>query len=152
MVTIDASVLVAAAAPDDPARAESMAFLAAVLGGGHPIHQPTLTLVEVAAAVGRRTQDVDLAREAGLRLLEMPGLVLDALDLDAAADAALLASAARLRGADAIYAATARRQGSTLVTLDAELLDRTQEFVSTMTPSAWLRRHDPQGAFPNRDS
>lgn len=140
MVTIDASILVAAAAPDDPARAESMAFLAAVLGAGHAVHQPTLTLVEVAAAVGRRTQDVDLAREAGLRLLEMPGLILDSLDLDAAADAALLASAARLRGADAIYAATARRHGSTLVTLDAELLERTQEFAATMTPSAWLRR------------
>ncbi len=142
MVTVDASVLVAAGDRDDPAGPGSVAFLQAVLRAGRPIHQPTLALVEVAAAIARRTHDVALAREAGLRLLRMPGLVLHPLDLESAAEAAAMAGRARFRGADAVYAATALRHGTTLVTLDDELLTRTSPTVVSMTPSDWLTRHD----------
>ncbi len=69
MLTIDASVLVAAGTRDDVANAESLRFLRTALGAGLAIHQPTLTLVEVAAAIARRTNDAAIAREAGLRLV-----------------------------------------------------------------------------------
>lgn len=140
MVTIDASVLVAAGAGDDPAGPESVAFLEAVLRDGRPIHLPTLALVEVAAAIARRTRDAALAREAGLRLLRMPGLILHPLDLASAADAAAMAGRVKLRAADAIYAATALRHGTILVTLDDELLTRTSPTVVSMTPRDWLTR------------
>ncbi len=61
-----------------------------------------------------------------------------ALDLDEATDAAAVAVAARLRGADATYVAIAVRTGSTLVTLDAELLERAAALVPVATPEAWL--------------
>lgn len=138
MVTIDASVLVAAGARDDVAHEASRAFLREVLRRALDIHQPTLTVVEVAAAIGRRTRDPALARDAGLRLLHMPGLVLHALDVQAAAEAASLAGGTLLRGADAVYAATALGQGTVLVTLDDELRSRTAAVVRTETPTAWL--------------
>ncbi len=141
MVTVDASVLVAAGARDDPFGPASLAFLEAVVRAGHPIHQPTLTLVEVSAAIARRTGDAALAREAGFRLLAMPGLVLHPLDLELAADAAAIAGRTRLRGADAIYAAVALRHGVALVTVDDELLSRTPPGIVALSPSDWLTRH-----------
>lgn len=140
MITIDASVLVAAGAPDDPARADAAAFIAAALTDGLAIHQPTLTLVEVGAAIARRTGDSGLASEAGATLVSMPGLVLHPLDLEAAADSAAIAARLRLRGADAIYVATAARSAATLITLDDELLTRTSALVDAVTPTEWLER------------
>ncbi len=140
MITIDASVLVAAGSPGDSANDKSVRFLRAALGARLAVHQPTLTLVEIATSIARRTNDPALAREAGLRLLQMPGLVLHPLDVESAAEAAAIAGRAMLRGADAIYAATALRHGTTLVTLDQELLGRTSRIVDAVTPGEWLER------------
>jgi predicted nucleic acid-binding protein len=70
----------------------------------------------------------------------MPGLTVHPLDLEASAEAGALASKQRLRGADAIYAATALRHGTTLVTLDDELLARSRPVVDALTPTEWLER------------
>jgi predicted nucleic acid-binding protein len=142
MITIDASVLVATGTPDDAAGADAAAFLTGAIAADVPIHQPTLTLVEVAAAIARRTGDADLALEAGQALLGMPGLVLHALDVDASADAAALAGRLQLRGADSIYAATALRHAATLVTLDDELRIRSRPVVDAVSPTEWLKRVD----------
>lgn len=119
---------------------QSVQFLRAALGAGLAVHQPTLTLVEVSASIARRTNDPALARDVGLRLLQMPGLVMHPLDIEAAAEAAAIAGGAQLRGADAIYAATALRHGTTLVTLDQELLTRTAGIVDSVGPAEWLER------------
>jgi predicted nucleic acid-binding protein len=140
MITIDASVLVAAGSPDDPAQADAAAFLVSAISAGVAVHQPTLALVEVSAAVARRTGDHDLAREAGAALLAMPGLVLHSLDLDASAEAAALAAQRRLRAADSVYAAIAARHEATLVTLDDELRDRSRAVVDAVGPREWLDR------------
>jgi predicted nucleic acid-binding protein len=140
LITIDASVLVAAGAQDDAAHADSAAFVVAAIGTGLPIHQPSLTLVEVAAAIARRTGDSNLAMEAGAALLAMPGLIVHVLDLDASAEAAALAGRLQLRGADAVYAATAAQLGATLVTLDDELRDRSRRVIDAFTPTEWLAR------------
>ena len=63
------------------------------------------------------------------------------LDLEAAAESAAIAGRAALRGADAIYAATALRNGTTLVTLDQELLTRAAGIIDCVTPAGWLERH-----------
>ena len=119
---------------------QSVQFLRAALGAGLAVHQPTLTLVEVSASIARRTNDPALARDVGLRLLQMPGLVMHPLDIEAAAEAAAIARRAQLRGAHAIYAATALRHGATLVTLDQELLTRTAGIVDSVGPAEWLER------------
>ena len=119
---------------------QSVQFLRAALGAGLAVHQPTLTLVEVSASIARRTNDPALARDVGLRLLQMPRLVMHPLDIEAAAEAAAIAGRAQLRGADAIYAATALRHGTTLVTLDQELLTRTAGIVDSVGPAEWLER------------
>lgn len=141
MITIDASVWVAADTSDEAARDVSRALLRAVLEARLAVHQPALSLVEVTAAVARRTQDANLAREAGQRILEMPFLVVHPLDLDSASEAAALAGHVRLRAADAVYAATALRHGTQLVTLDQELRERSALVVDALTPAEWLAHH-----------
>ena len=55
MVTIDASVFVAADVADEHGNAAAMAFLGSVLAAGLAVHEPALAVVEIAAAVARRT-------------------------------------------------------------------------------------------------
>jgi predicted nucleic acid-binding protein len=74
----------------------------------------------------------------GVSVLELPGIVLHDIDLDAALAAAGLASDLRLRAADAVYAATALIAGTTLVTLDAELATRAGAVVPICAPDDWL--------------
>jgi predicted nucleic acid-binding protein len=138
MVTIDASVWVANDARDEAGKGEARAFLEEVLSRGVPVHQPTLSLIEICAAVARRTGRVERAREAGARLLGFPGLVIHPLDLEMAGVSGGLAAEARLRGADAVYAATATVHGTTLVTLDRELRERAGGLVATATPGEWI--------------
>jgi predicted nucleic acid-binding protein len=139
VVTIDASVLVAADAGDEVAHGSARAFLQGVLAAGVAVHQPSLTIVEVTAAVARRTGDAAHARAFGVSVLELPGIVLHDIDLDTALAAAGLASDLRLRAADAVYAATAMIRGTTLVTLDAELASRAGAVVPTCAPDEWPR-------------
>jgi predicted nucleic acid-binding protein len=138
VVTIDASVWLAADTDDEAAWEESRTFFERVLSEGIPVHQSALTLVEVSAAVARRTGSAALARDAGARLLRFPGLLVHPLDLELAGLSAALAARLGLRGADAVYAATARARGAALVTLDRELLDRARPLVDATTPGGWL--------------
>jgi predicted nucleic acid-binding protein len=137
-LTIDASVLVAAAMRDEPAHRASAEAMRLVAASGEPVHQPALTVVEVTAAAARRTGDTMFARRMGQELLAMPGLVVHELDADAALHAAALAGELRVRAADAIYAATALLCGAVLVTLDAEVVERGGAALTVMTPAAWL--------------
>lgn len=61
---------------------------------------------------------------------------LDEALADRAAD---LAATARLRGADAVYAAVAQQYGTTLVTLDRRQLERLPPLVKIARPADVLR-------------
>jgi len=141
MVTVDASIWVAAEARGEPYHADCRAFLVATLGGRLPFHQPLLSIVEVCAAVARKTRNARLGIAAGQILLSVPSLVLHDLDVRGAREAAELASETFLRAADAVYVATTRRAGTALVTLDRELYQRATTVVATLTPAEWLARN-----------
>lgn len=61
------------------------------------------------------------------------------LDHAAAAEATTVAATCALRGSDAVYVATAHRNGAVLITLDEEMRERGSEIVETMTPAELLR-------------
>lgn len=138
MVTIDASVLVAAAIRDEPAHAASVQALRLAAELGLAIHQPAIAVVEVTAAAARRTGDGAFARRVGLAILALPGVVVHGLDREATLRAAALAGDLRLRAADAVYAATALAAGTTLMTLDTELTGRARSALRIVTPSEWV--------------
>jgi predicted nucleic acid-binding protein len=140
VLTIDASVLVAAAIPDEPHHEVAAALLSRAGRQGLAIHLPMVALVEVAAGIVRRTADVGLAQDALRLLLAMPAAEFHGLDMPAAMQAAGVATVLRVRAGDAASAAVAHESGSTLVTLDQELLERAAPLVDTCTPAAWLAR------------
>jgi len=138
VLTIDASVLVAAALRDEHAHAASAEALRLITASGLEVHQPAIAIVEVTAAAARRTGDGAFARRVGQAALAMPGLTVHDLDEVAALRAATLASDLRLRAADAVYVATALAAGCVLITLDGEVVARAASVVPVLTPLDWL--------------
>ncbi len=136
--TVDASVFLNAFNPYEAGHEESRRLLAWMQDEAVPIIVPTLLLPEVAAAIGRGRGDTDLARRFATRLRQLPHLVLVPVDETLAVQAAVVAAQHRLRGSDAVYAAVARRFGSTLVTLDQEQRNRLTAVIPTRLPAEAL--------------
>ena len=135
MYTIDASVHISALNPAEADSATSQAFLALVRQHRVPLFCPILLLVEVAAAIAWALDDTDRAVALAAALHGLPNQTLVLLD-EALADRAIaLAAIARLRGADAVYAAVAQQYGTTLITLDRQQLDRLPPLVNTARPA-----------------
>jgi predicted nucleic acid-binding protein len=133
-VVVDASVWVSRMVPGDVHHERCRAWFEAQTVGGDLMVSPVLLLPEVAAAISRRTGQPRLARRAVDLLQELSSVRLVSVDPALAKAAAQLAADHALRGADAVYAATAQHLGLSLVTLDGEQLERAQAVVSTLTP------------------
>lgn len=134
MYTLDASVHVSALNPHEPASAASQAFLGLVHQHQIPLVSPTLLPVEVAAAIARAMDEPARATVLAALVRDWPDQTLVPLDDNLADRAADLAARLRLRGADAVYAATAQQYGTTLVTLDRQQLERLPPLVRTASP------------------
>ncbi len=138
-IVIDASVFVAAFQSHEPDHPGCLQLLSEIRKPpGTSVSCPSLVLPECAGAVARITGRTDMAEEVLSTVEDCPGLTLSALDAPLARDAAALATSCRLRGADAVYVAVARRLDATLITLDREVLHRAKPVVRVLTPLEWL--------------
>ena len=77
------------------------------------------------------------------QIQQWPGLQLLPLSLALAQRAAVITSAQRLKGADAVYVALTEAHADTLITWDKELLQRGPAVVPTITPADWLQANQP---------
>lgn len=134
MYTVDASVHLNAINGAEPGSAESQACLKHLTQERRVVYSPTLLLVEVAAAAARALDDAALAVDLAQALYRLPGQIWVTLDDDLACRAAELGAEARLRGADAVYAAVAQRFDTVLITRDRQQLERLCSWVSVTTP------------------
>lgn len=132
--TIDASVFVNAFNPHEEGHDASLAALTAIQERGDPVIVPTLLLPEIAAAVARASNDADGALAYASAAAGLPHLTLVALTPTMARQAAELAATHRLRGADSIYVAIARRYGTTLTSRDEEQRVRSSAVVTCQRP------------------
>lgn len=136
---MDASVWVSRFILTDVHHVASEAWLRDHLRRGYRIIAPTLLLVEVAGAIGRRTGDARHAEQIVRLLHELPGLQWISLSGEIRDHAAAHALALRLRGADAVYVALADRLKIPLITWDDEQLTRTRSRIDPVTPEAAAR-------------
>jgi len=143
MFTLDASVHINALNTAENGSAESQACLQRLVATKQSLLSPTLLLVEVAAASARALDDSDLAIALIEGIRALPAQVWIPLDDELADVAAQLGAQARLRGADAVYAAVARRYTTTLITRDRQQLERLPPLVEVVTPEEALERMKP---------
>jgi predicted nucleic acid-binding protein len=133
-VTVDASVWISAIDPTDPFHLQSRAFLHDAVQEGVQLLIPTFAVTEVSCALARRRRSADAARQLIGSVLAPDRVRHVPLDSQLLAASLSIGMRAFLRGADALYAATAYLTGSTLVSWDNELVQR----VGATTPTSWL--------------
>jgi predicted nucleic acid-binding protein len=138
LLTIDSSVFVSAARPKEIGNAESTAFLSWVRNTRPRLFLPTLVMAEVAAALSRTGSKPKLAQQYAMAVGQLPNTVMVALDEGLACQSAALGAQHRLRGADAVYLASAALFAAELITLDREQLERGAAIVQTLTPADFL--------------
>jgi predicted nucleic acid-binding protein len=133
-VTFDASVIVSAFTPGEPAHAESKAFMMEVRRQAIPIIVPTLLLPEVSAAFSRGQGKPELGIEFARVLQNFPNTTFVELNSSLADAAVEIAANHRLRGSDSVYVAVASRFGTELITLDREQLERLPKIIPVRKP------------------
>ncbi len=134
-VVVDASLWVSSLLPGDAFHHASWEWLQQKTAEGEPLIAPAIMLAEVGGAISRRTSRPDLGRKAVVSLLRLRGLRLVAVDRQLGMEAARIAAQAGLRGADAVYAALARRLSVSLTTWDDELQQRAGHWVVVQRPT-----------------
>ena len=132
--TIDASVFVNAFNPYEEGHAASLQMLAAIHKRGDPVIVPALIVPEIASAVARASDDSTGALQYASATAALPHVTLVTLTTTMATQAAELAAKHRLRGADAVYLAVARRYGTLLVSRDDEQRARGSAVAVCQTP------------------
>jgi predicted nucleic acid-binding protein len=137
--TVDASVFVNAFNPHEEGHVQSLQILSAIQERGDPVIVPTLLVPEIASAVARATNDTAGALQYAVATAALPHLTLVSLTAAVAREAADLAATHRLRGADAVYVAVARRYGTTIVSRDDEQRMRGAAVVTCQTPEETLK-------------
>ncbi len=135
-IVVDASLWVARLVEGDAFHALSRAWLDEQRRDGTTFLAPTLLLVEVAAAISRRTGQPNLTKRATQALQRLPHLRLVAMDANLVQKAADLAADLGVRGADAFYIATAHQLGVPLATLDADQAQRAARLLQVLRPNA----------------
>ncbi len=134
MLTLDANIWIAAYDPQDRFHAQSTQFLAAVTRQGQLLNGPAFMPIEAACALARRSQNIAVGQLALARLRNHPLLTLQPLDNTLLAGAARLGVQHLLRGADALYAATAELTHAHLISWDKKLVRRT----GAVIPTDWI--------------
>lgn len=117
---------------------ESLQILATIQQRGDPVIVPILLVAEIASAVARVTDDRAGALQYASATAALPNLTLVALTAALGRQAAELAAAHRLRGADAVYLAVARRFATSLISRDEKQLRRGSRVAACLTPEEAL--------------
>lgn len=139
MPVLDASLIVALYKPGDKYKPAAQAWLDSALSEDDvELHAPSIILSEVGGVIARETQRSDLATAAAGGLRDN-GIAIHDIDEHLATEAMKLAIEFKLRGADAIYVALAKRLGQPLVTFDKEQLSR-PTIISTIEPPPAKRK------------
>lgn len=123
-LTIDSSVIIASLLEKEPRHQEALKIWESILSGESIAIKPYSVLVEVVAAIRRRTGSKDLACEVRKEILEIENLSFVVLDQKAALEASDLAIRTGVRGMDALVIQVVREFETELITFDEEMIQK----------------------------
>jgi predicted nucleic acid-binding protein len=130
LATVDSSVLVASLLSHDRSHREAPAVLKQILDGEVRAVRPCSVLVEVVAAIRRRTSSGKDALKVEAKLLTFGGILFLDSTRQTARDAARLAAAIGLRGMDALVVQTPIEHQTKLISFDEEMLRKSRGILS----------------------
>lgn len=134
MLTLDANIWIAVYDPADSLHDESALFLRSVAKLELSLYGPAFVIIEAGCALAHRTRDRRAGSNAMQRLQLYPFLTLLPLNDRLLLTAGELGVRFTVRGADALYVATAALSDAPLITWDIELVRR----AGALTPTDWL--------------
>jgi predicted nucleic acid-binding protein len=123
-LTIDSSVIIASLLKKEPRHKEALEIWNAILSGRNVAIMPYSVLVEVVAAIKRRTGSESLAKEVKQELLNIETISFVILDDKSAVEAADLAAKTGVRGMDALLVQVAKEFGTELISFDEEMMSK----------------------------
>ena len=121
-LTIDSSVIIASLLKKEPRHKEALEIWNAVLSGRNVAVMPYSVLVEVVAAIKRRTGSESLAMQVKQELLNIEAISFVILDDKSAVEAADLAAKTGVRGMDALLIQVTKEFGTKLISFDEEMM------------------------------
>jgi len=125
-VTIDSSVVIASLLKNESRHKEALSIWQKVLTGKQIAIMPYSVLIEVVAAIKRRTGSEELAMEIKDELMSIDSLSFVVMDNEAAEDAADIAARTGVRGMDAIIIQVAEEYETELISFDKEMIKKYQ--------------------------
>ena len=128
-LTIDSSVIVASLLEQEKDHLKALSLWKEVVAGNVVAIMPYTVLVEVVAAVRRRTGQKELAQKVKKELLSLDTVNFVIVDPDSASDASDIAIETGVRGMDAVVIQTAKEFNTALVSLDAEMIEKSAAIV-----------------------
>ena len=137
MVVMDASIWVSQLRPQDANHNASRLWMDRYTAAGGLLVVPIFLLIEVAAAISRRTGEPTLAEKAIEDLNSIDAIQFVPLDSVLVQAAVNIATDLQLRAGDAIYVAVAQQLNLPLVSWDKEQLQRAGNILATYTPSTY---------------
>ena len=133
-LTVDSSVIISSLLEQESRHKEASEIWHRVLSGKHFSVMPLSVLVEVVAAIRRRTGSEDLAREVKKALLDADAVSFIVLDEQAAEDAAEIAAKTAVRGMDALVIQVAKEFGTELISFDQEMMTKSAMVLPKAAP------------------
>ncbi len=128
-ICLDSSVIVAALRKQEVHYEDAKNLLEKVKDGNHIAIEPYIVLIEIVAAIKRRTGSTKLAKRVKNDFLAIDTINFTDLESTRASDASDIAMNLGVRGMDAIVIQTAKEFNIPLITLDKEMIEKAKSFV-----------------------
>jgi predicted nucleic acid-binding protein len=133
-LTVDSSVIISSLLEQESRHKDALEIWKRVLAGKDFAVMPFSVLVEVVAAIRRRTGSEELALQVKQALLGVEAVSFIVLDEQAAEDAAEIAAKTAVRGMDALVIQVAREFGTELVSFDHEMMAKAAAVLPKAAP------------------
>lgn len=129
----DSNIFISALDPNDIFHSKAKPLLTRLQAHDIELYEPALVLIEVSAALHRRTKQPDTVRRVFNDLLHHESINWVDVTLETIIETNEIAIETSLRGADAVIVHVADSFELPLVTQDGEITQRTPERIKTLT-------------------